>query len=260
MYNIHASQSNMYNSANSTSAHHIPADYSSDPENQKLPQSAKINGFGPHNTRSSFSMFTNTTRPRHNPNQSVASNGNTYRDNYNGFYPPPNGDAFPSQLTSPTQSHMQPFDIRANYDFANGHNHLTNGVHKSSNFNSIDLYNQPSASTIQQFSNKPLPPQQPQHQPSHLNGYPPQNQSFNNGLHLSSQTPFGPHIPSNGQTPANMMNANGVPPGLAQANMMLNGIVPSLQNGLQEEISTIFVVGFPDDMQVGLYFILFCGL
>ena len=54
-----------------------------------------------------------------------------------------------------------------------------------------------------------------------------------NGLaHMQSQTPFGPHLPSNSTVPVHSASGN-------------------VTNPTQvEEISTIFVVGFPDDMQV----------
>ncbi|KAI5987762.1 hypothetical protein EDC04DRAFT_2873355 [Pisolithus marmoratus] len=57
-----------------------------------------------------------------------------------------------------------------------------------------------------------------------------------NGVHVQSQTPYGPHLQSNGNPrgtgPAGQPSSTVDPPG-----------------NQQEEISTIFVVGFPDDMQ-----------
>lgn len=76
---------------------------------------------------------------------------------------------------------------------------------------------------------KMLQQQQQQQQLQNL-----QNQSMINGLlqgqSAHSQTPFGPHLSSNG------------------AGLGLGSVVSVTNN--QEEISTIFVVGFPDDMQV----------
>jgi hypothetical protein len=60
-----------------------------------------------------------------------------------------------------------------------------------------------------------------------------------NGLHpqqMQSQTPYGPHLPTSVSAPV-----------VSQVNHASNATQPSSQ----EEISTIFVVGFPEDMQVG---------
>ncbi|KAJ7098699.1 hypothetical protein B0H15DRAFT_772139, partial [Mycena belliarum] len=48
---------------------------------------------------------------------------------------------------------------------------------------------------------------------------------------MHSQTPYGPHVPAMGP-----MNGAGLPP-------------PAMLGNMQEDISTIFVVGFPEDMQ-----------
>ncbi|TDL29641.1 hypothetical protein BD410DRAFT_33637 [Rickenella mellea] len=64
------------------------------------------------------------------------------------------------------------------------------------------------------------------------------NQPYMNGLiHTQSQTPYGPHVSS---TNVALSGVNG--PGIA----LTNG---AGANTSQEEISTIFVVGFPEDMQ-----------
>ena len=61
----------------------------------------------------------------------------------------------------------------------------------------------------------------------------PQQYPYLNGLtHMQSQTPYGPHLPSTSTVPVHSTSGN-------------------VTNPTQvEEISTIFVVGFPDDMQV----------
>ncbi|KAI0309510.1 hypothetical protein OF83DRAFT_1038947, partial [Amylostereum chailletii] len=72
------------------------------------------------------------------------------------------------------------------------------------------------------------------------NGFTGPQPPFLNGLHhqsMQSQTPYGPHLPASTTAPmtsqpsTNHANAAQAPP------------------GPQEEISTIFVVGFPEDMQ-----------
>ncbi|KIM63719.1 hypothetical protein SCLCIDRAFT_116764 [Scleroderma citrinum Foug A] len=60
-----------------------------------------------------------------------------------------------------------------------------------------------------------------------------------NGVHVQSQTPYGPHLQSNGN-PVSSSRA------MAAASQSSALEPPGNQ---QEEISTIFVVGFPDDMQ-----------
>lgn len=68
-----------------------------------------------------------------------------------------------------------------------------------------------------------------------------------NGIHLQSQTPYGPHLQTSGAVGG---GAAGTARGLG-ASMQLNAAAePQSGGGQQEEISTIFVVGFPDDMQV----------
>ncbi|EEB93138.1 hypothetical protein MPER_08250 [Moniliophthora perniciosa FA553] len=89
----------------------------------------------------------------------------------------------------------------------------------------------------------PLGPGKPsQGHPPHLNGFiaaNPRPNNYTNGLQLSSQTPYGPHIPTTINT------VSGGSAGTASGGSGLTGT-----NGVaQEEISTIFVVGFPDDMQ-----------
>lgn len=120
-----------------------------------------------------------------------------FRDSANNW---PTADVFPSQLTSPTLQHMPPYDSRASFDL-NG----LNGVPKSAGF--IDPFGKTASS----------------------NGYGSQNTSY---PQLSSQTPFGPHLPAN----------SGV-------QLSQGGLMNQAQNIQQEDISTIFVVGFPDDMQ-----------
>ncbi|KAG6336495.1 hypothetical protein ID866_2609 [Astraeus odoratus] len=61
-----------------------------------------------------------------------------------------------------------------------------------------------------------------------------------NGVHVQSQTPYGPHLQSNG-------NPTGNSRGLGISGQPTSAVESSVNQ--QEEISTIFVVGFPDDMQ-----------
>lgn len=75
----------------------------------------------------------------------------------------------------------------------------------------------------------------------HGNGF---GHHTNGSYAVSSQTPFGPHIPSSATGSSTPMNP-------APATSTTGVPAPSQSSHQHEEISTIFVVGFPDDMQVG---------
>ncbi|KAG1854721.1 hypothetical protein C8R48DRAFT_675504 [Suillus tomentosus] len=68
-----------------------------------------------------------------------------------------------------------------------------------------------------------------------------------NGIHLQSQTPYSLHLQSNGGAAA-VSASNARPMGIV-GQMNFNVELQSVNSGRPEEISTIFVVGFPDDMQ-----------
>lgn len=245
IYTIHASQNGMYNHSNSNNAMHIQSDYPLDLDAQKhhhqqqqqqQHQQGKLNGFGSY--RNSFTAYPNSNRQRH----SVTSN--TFREPQ--FYAASSADVFPPQMTSPVQSHMQAYDSRASFDFGG----ISQGAPKSSYI--MDHYSVSSAMLpSHQGGGKPgANQQQPQH-----GSYASQTAPYaSNGLHLSSQTPYGPHVPTSGPTSASSVVSPGAgpvgPPGLtAPAMSMVNGAANTSQSN-NEEISTIFVVGFPEDMQV----------
>ncbi|KDR84070.1 hypothetical protein GALMADRAFT_219901 [Galerina marginata CBS 339.88] len=201
--------------------HPHPALYDyNDYEQQKFP--AKLNGFPNPNYRATFTSYPNATRSRHQANQSALGNnpGQPYRDP-TAFYP--SAEAFSAQMTSPVPSHMQPYDHRQSYDY----NSQPNGVHKSylaDPYPGSSLHNPPKPATQQQ---QPYPAAQ----------------YSSNGIQLSSQTPYGPHVPAMGAS-----SNPAVPPGLTTSvSMNMANGANTTSNG--EEISTIFVVGFPEDMQ-----------
>ena len=184
------------------------------------------------NYRASFTSFPNTTRNRlgHQASQpALNSAALPFRDTPS-FYP--GSDAFSAgQMTSPVPTHMQPYDHRPSYEFSH-----PNGSHKPF---LPDQFPPPSMHN----PGKPAPQQQQPH-----GGFP-SSHIYSNGVQLSSQTPYGPHVPTmpNAANPA-------VPPGLSNSSSM------NMPNGSNtaangEEISTIFVVGFPDDMQVRCHLI-----
>ncbi|KAF9534109.1 hypothetical protein CPB83DRAFT_889121 [Crepidotus variabilis] len=133
---------------------------------------------------------------------------NTTRSRQNTFYQ----DMYPQHMTSPPQSHTQAYESRTSYEFTNGANGAHNKYH-------LDQY--PSA-LLQGKSSQP------------------QTQTYSNGVQITSQTPYGPHLPSNAPS-APAVSATG-------PSLVGNG-VNSNSNTAGEEISTIFVVGFPEDMQ-----------
>ena len=211
---------------NSSSIHSHP-EFNTDYDPLKFHQSpTKLNGFVPTtSTKHSFNSYPNTTRFRHQTNISTPPT-TSFRDPQ-PFYSAPTSDVYPLHMSSPSHTHIQPFDPRASYDY-----NTTHSVNAAAQKNYLtDQYSAPPSA-------HPKPPSQ--QQPP----YPSTQSQYTNGIHLSSQTPYGPHVPTNaaGNAPSNP----GAPPGLISSNIA-NGSNTAI-NG--EEISTIFVVGFPEDMQV----------
>ena len=206
---------------------HSHPDFNSDYDPLKFHQPpTKLNGFIPtSSTKHSFNSYPNTTRFRHQTNITSAPTA-SFRDPQ-PFYPASTSDVYPLHMSSPNHTHIQPFDPRASYDYSTAQS-VNAAVHKNY---LADQYSAPPTA-------HPKPPSQQQ------TPYPSTQSQYTNGIHLSSQTPYGPHVPTNvaGNVPSNL----GAPPGLISSNMA-NGSNTAI-NG--EEISTIFVVGFPEDMQV----------
>ena len=202
---------------------HSHQEFNSDYDSLKFHQPpTKLNGFVPTtSTKHSFNSYPNTTRSRHQANISTAPTA-SFRDPQ-PFYPSSTSDVYPLQMSSPNHSHIQPFDFRASYDYNTAHP-VNVAAHKTY---LADHYNAPPTA-------HPKPPSQQQ----------PTQPQYTNGIHLSSQTPYGPHVPTNiaGSTPSNPRAS----PGLVSLNTA-NGSNTAISG---EDISTIFVVGFPEDMQV----------
>ncbi|KAG5639676.1 hypothetical protein H0H81_005859 [Sphagnurus paluster] len=237
---MYTHQNNMYVSSIPDAVHTIHSEYVTEHESRKFQQQQqqqhKLDGF--NNFRSNnFNQFP-ATRPRHTPRTTFPTS-NQFRDT-TSYFPTSATDIFPP-MTSPPQSHLQ-FESRASYEFNGGQINL-NGLGPKQPY--LDLY--PSQNVIPSHSvngSKTHQQQQPQH-----SAY---SAPYSNGPHLSSQTPYGPHVPAASMTPS----ANGT-----NAPLLSNGsqalALPasaSTVNGSNlatnaEEISTIFVVGFPEDMQ-----------
>ncbi|KAH6914783.1 hypothetical protein BKA70DRAFT_1093223 [Coprinopsis sp. MPI-PUGE-AT-0042] len=200
---------------------HLQSDYPNDFETAKIPQQVggRMNGFT-NNFGASFTAYPNTNRQQTNPS---TIGGPSLRDT-NTFYPG-NADVFPGQVTSPIQPHLQPYEGNPPLDFNR------RGYPESFGPNSA-----------------PAPHHSGRHSVSHgqpqgrreFNG----NHQFSGPIQLTSQTPYGPHLPipqANG--PGNPPHGPSQQPPREQ-----NPAGANAQNSQQEEISTIFVVGFPDDM------------
>lgn len=235
---IYAHQNNMYSSsAISENALNLHTDYASDQDSRKyLQQQAKPDIF-PNAHRASFTSYPNATRQRHPTTRSGLPSANQYRDS---FYPTSAADIFPPAMTSPVQSHMQAFEPRSSYDFINGQVNMNGGLYNPS----VNMFQ-----SHQVNGNKPQQQQQSQHSAYAA--------PYSNGPHISSQTPYGPHVPAGTAAPSSIIGTTaGIsgPPGLAPLPNMpvVNG---SNAPANPEEISTIFVVGFPEDMQVRSVFI-----
>jgi len=247
LFNHHSQQNinqNMYNTI------HVPPDYSSDNDGQK-PQTAKMNGFGSvgsFRTSASFTALPNSNRTRH---PATPLGGGAYRDSSSTFSYPPALDGFPSgHMTPSTQAQSQPNPTLAfdslhqgrGFDFS-GNAQQSNGDRKQS-YAVVDFSGGASPALLQSHqvgAGKSVGGPLSHHQQQH--SYATAHTAFSNNIHIQSQTPYGPHLQttvptsgagSSGPNPVGMNHGNGI----ASAN-------PS-----QEEISTIFVVGFPEDMQV----------
>ncbi|KAK1232105.1 hypothetical protein PQX77_004763 [Marasmius sp. AFHP31] len=199
-------------------------------------QKAKMNGLNTSVQRQTFTAIPNATRSSRHTAASASTNQTLYRDTSNNAGPQayftPN-EIYPPHLTSPTQPQLQPFDTRSTFDFAGSNPGPNGGNHPKTTY-PVDPYisNNPSSS-FAMGPGKPLQGQPPINQPQ-LNGF--RNNTYPNPVQISSQTPYGPHI------------ATGI--GASNGGSTGNGGAVSGPNGVtQEEISTIFVVGFPDDMQ-----------
>ena len=148
-----------------------------------------LNGFAP----TTFTKHPNTTRFGHQTN--ISTPPTAFFCDPQAFYPASATDVYPLRMSSPNHTHIQPFDLRTSYDYN------TAAAHKN--------YHADKYSTLPSAHAKPLL----QHQPP----YPTAQSEYTNGIILSSQTPYGPHVPANvaGNVPFNP----GAPPGLISSNI-----------------------------------------
>jgi RNA recognition motif-containing protein len=243
LFNLHSAQNNSQGLYNNNV--HTASDYTSDHDGQK--QATKMsNSFAPSFRASApFNSFPNQTRPRHPP-----SAPNQYREqsaNFSNSYPTA-ADVFAtnnlSHLTSPTQQHQlaaNPYEtLHQGRGFEYGGSQSTTGfgAHSKQPYIVDPFGSVPPSSMLQthQAGNGKSAHTMQTHQQQH-NVYSAPQSSYTNGPQIHSQTPYGPHLQTNG-------------PNSAQATVpVVNHVNGVAINPAQEEISTIFVVGFPDDMQ-----------
>ncbi|TFY54702.1 hypothetical protein EVG20_g9601 [Dentipellis fragilis] len=249
--------STMYNNV-----HH--SDFSSDLDPQKHSKIGEYVQPGPFRTSTAFNAFNSNSRSRQASLPVTSTGAHTFRDtsNFSQHYP---GDVFataqPSiqSLSSPqSQSHQSAnnntFEAmhgpRGAFDFGpgsaqQGSSALGSG-HSKPVFSNVDPFGNGGPGQSLLSSHKPggmvAAPGQPQGQGAQAQaGF--QQVPFMNGMHqqnMRSQTPYGPHLPASASALA-VGQGQGAP-----GHAATNG---APQQAAQEEISTIFVVGFPEDMQ-----------
>lgn len=227
MYNMHSSSASSLfnNSTNTTSVHFSEFSGELDPQKHSQSSVGKFNGLNNLNlSREQFTNFPNTNRPRHQNSQSLLnSTAPPFREP--GTFFPPNNDSYSNPLTSPSH------DPRVSFDFGRAPG-LGSGPKNFQDAFTGSVGGMP----LHQGAGKPGFSQPPQGHSIFAHSAP-----FVNGMH--SQTPYGPHIPTNVTQPTS------APAGNLSNSANYTSAKDSVNN--QEEISTIFVVGFPEDMQVG---------
>lgn len=223
---IHTPQPSLYNNPNANSS----TDFSPFPDND--PQSsAGTYDAGPYRNNSVAGQFfpSRTRQSLAGPSSSAIGNDH----NGNAYQYLSSAEVFGTHqpISALHQQQQQPLNGVRGYDFANEVQAMKqNGKPVFAN---MDPFNTAAAAMLQTHQLNKLQAQQQLHslqtQFGGLNGLL-QSQS-----QAHSQTPFGPHVSANGSGIGGS-HSNGV------------GTVSVMNQ--QEEISTIFVVGFPDDMQV----------
>ncbi|KAI0268331.1 hypothetical protein BC834DRAFT_842329 [Gloeopeniophorella convolvens] len=195
---------------------------------------------GPYRTTTEFNAFSNT---RNRQASIPASNPHTFRDTSNlsqnfsiDLYGAPQSMSSPPHRSA-TSAFDHNFPPRSNYDFMAAPQGPPGLVGQNKGlFTNVDPFTQHKQGGL--FTGPGAQQQQsqvPQAQSSQLNGLHPAPQgSFLHAQQMQSQTPYGPHLPTSVSAPT-----------VSQTNHTNGATQPSSQ----EEISTIFVVGFPEDMQ-----------
>lgn len=233
---------------NSNNNFHL-SDYLSESEGLSLkvhPQGTKSPGdFGAGPFRSSFSAY-NGINGAHTPH---SSSGN----------PHPSSFRMRQANTSSTTSQSFASESFASHPLGIQHQlsqQSQQGSSVSSAFESrgLDFGNSPplAGKLSQQFALDPFLQSHTAKVQMHDSFHPLSHNSIGqvpylNGIHLQSQTPYGPHLQSSGTVSG---SAAVTVRSLGTSGQLNATAEPQSGSSQQEEISTIFVVGFPDDMQV----------
>ena len=239
---IHTPQQSLYNNQNSEPS----SEFSPFPDNDSQTSAASFDAAAFRNN----SMFGPFLPPRARPSvggpPSAGFGHESNTMNYNHYNNLSAADVFGTHqhLSQLAQQQQQQVGGVRGYDFMNeGQAVKPNG---KPIFTNMDPFNTSASGAtghvmLQGQQIAKLPQNQPQ-QPQPMHNY--VNQQFPNGMLQAQQQAqpqghYGPHVP------ANQSSAMGAPT-VSHANGLSNVSVTTQQ----EEISTIFVVGFPDDMQV----------
>lgn len=221
---IHTPQQSIYNNSNTGAV----SDYPGFPENDLQSSSASFDS-GPYRSNSMFDPFYGT-RNRQNTVSSTTAYGND-SNGPNFGYGLSSADVFGTQsLQSQQQQSQQQMNSNRGFDFVNEQPLKGGNKQLFSNVDPFGTGGGLSGSAILQShqANKLAQAQQQQQQLAFQNQAPFMNGMLQSQAH--SQTPFGPHLSANG--------------------VSVSGMGGVSVTTTQEEISTIFVVGFPEDMQV----------
>ncbi|KAG6861856.1 hypothetical protein C0995_011153 [Termitomyces sp. Mi166 len=212
--------------------HNIHPDYVVDHESRKLQQQHKLDNFNTNFRTNNFNQFS-AARTRQQAVRPGLPGTNSFRDTP-PYYPPSGVEVFPPTMTSPIQQQLA-FDSRPSF----------NGQ--------ISLNNIGPKPFVDVFPSQNIHPSLVNGNKSHQAQHQSQRAAYSVYPHLSSQTPYGPHLPTASAVPPtlNGTNINGIngslngPPGLTAT----QNVSSTNSSNSSEEISTIFVVGFPEDMQ-----------
>lgn len=247
----HGGIQSMYNTSNNF---HLVSEYLSDTDNfplkQSLAGSNTPNDFGAGLFRSSLSAYNGIDGGNASNTGATVSYRVRQPDGHSQHFLNANDIlgshqslGLQQQLSQQSQqgvSRSSAFESRSGFDF--GTTSPPGSGKTSQLFSSLDPF-------LQAHPTKGHPQSQVHdayHPLSHSNSS--SQMPYLNGMHLQSQTPYGPHLQSNGGA-AGVPLSNTRPMG-SSGQINLNVEPQSGNSGQPEEISTIFVVGFPDDMQV----------
>lgn len=247
----HGGVQSMYNTPNNF---HLVSEYLSDTDNftlkQGLPGSKTPNDYGAGPFRSSLSAYNGinggnasstgaTGSYRSRQPDGLSSQHFSNANDMLGSHQPLSLQQQLSQQSQQGPSRSSAFESRNGFDFGTS-SPLGSGK-VSQPFSPLDPFLQahPTKGHLQSQVHDPYHPLSHSNSGSQI--------PYLNGMHLQSQTPYGPHLQSNGG--ATGVSASNARPMASSGQLNLNLEPQTGNSGQPEEISTIFVVGFPDDMQ-----------